>query len=99
MKKNMFDNYILKEYCEKNNISKLSLFGSSLKDYSTINSDYDLLVEFKGGKKPGLLNFVRIKRELSEILGKKVDLRTTDELSKYFRNNVVREAEIKYESE
>lgn len=88
----------LKEYCEKNNIARLSLFGSYSKGLEKEGSDYDLLIEFKPGKKPGYLNLARIQRELSSMLGKRVDLRTPEELSKYFRSNVIKEAEVKYEA-
>lgn len=85
------------EFCQKNHIKKLSLFGSVLKGIDNENSDIDILVEFDKDHVPGLLNFVRIERELSIILGdKKVDLRTPDMLSKYFKNEVVSSARVEY---
>ena len=88
----------LQEYCKSNGIKKLSLFGSYLKNTQTEESDVDLLVEFETFTSYGLLDVARMERELSELLGKKVDLRTPAELSRYFKNDVVKEAEVKYES-
>ena len=79
-------------------IKKLSLFGSYLRNTNDENSDIDLLVEFEEDSGYGLLDVARIERELSEIIGKKVDLRTASELSKYFRDSVVKEAKVKYEA-
>lgn len=87
----------LKNFCIANKIKKLSLFGSYLKNTYNVNSDIDLLVEFEEGSGYGLFDIARIERELSQITGKKVDLRTAGELSRYFRDAVVREAEAKYE--
>jgi|SRR3990172_6269422 len=87
----------LTAFCKANKIKKLSLFGSYLNDEYTEESDIDLLVEFEQDNSYGLLDVSRIERELSEILGKKVDLRTPDELSRYFRDKVVKEAQVRYE--
>jgi uncharacterized protein len=87
----------INSFCKSNKIKKLSLFGSYLKNNYTVDSDIDLLVEFEEGAGYGLLDLARIERELSEILGKKVDLRTPNELSRYFRDSVVKEAKVKYE--
>ena len=85
------------EFCKKNHIRKLSLFGSVLRDDFQIDSDIDFLVEFEPGKAPGLISYCRMERELSEILGnRKVDLRTPQELSKYFRDEVLARAEVQY---
>lgn len=85
------------EFCKKNHISKLSLFGSVLRDDFSSDSDIDFLVEFKVGKVPGLIGISRMERELSEILGgRKVDLRTAQDLSKYFREDVLAHAEVQY---
>ena len=87
------------DFCEKNYITKLSLFGSVLREDFRIDSDLDFLVEFKPGKIPGLIKLCRMQRELSEILnGRKVDLRTPQELSKYFRDEVLAQAEVQYAS-
>jgi hypothetical protein len=79
------------EFCRKNHIKKLSLFGSVLREDFTEASDVDVLVEFEAGKTPGW-DFFRMQDELSEIVGRKVDLQTYGDLSKYFRDEVVAEA-------
>jgi predicted nucleotidyltransferase len=85
------------EFCKKNHIRKLSLFGSVLRDDFSPDSDIDFLVEFTPGKVPGLIGLSRMERELSEILsGQKVDLRTPQDLSKYFRQEVLALAEVQY---
>lgn len=84
-------------FCKKNHIRKLSLFGSVLRDDFTSDSDIDFLVEFEDGKVPGLIGLSRMERELSEMLGgRKVDLRTPQDLSIYFRQEVVETAEVQY---
>ncbi len=84
------------EFCKRNHIRKLSLFGSVLHGNFRPDSDIDLLVEFDPDHIPGFFKFAHIERELSEIMGKKVDLRTPQELSKYFRDEVLSEAEVQY---
>ena len=81
----------LEDFCKRNNINKLSLFGSVLRDDFTPQSDVDLLVEFLEGKTPGLA-IVDLQDELSRILGREVDLRTAAELSRFFRDRVLSEA-------
>jgi predicted nucleotidyltransferase len=76
---------------------KISLFGSVLRDDFKSDSDIDFLVEFEDGKVPGLIGLSRMERELSEMLGgRKVDLRTPQDLSIYFRQEVVETAEVQY---
>ncbi|MCE5318400.1 MAG: nucleotidyltransferase family protein [Parachlamydia sp.] len=77
-------------------ISKLSLFGSIVKDKLGPESDVDFLVEFDSGKTPSLLNLVGMEDELSEIIGRKADLRTPNELSHFFRNEVIEQAKPLY---
>ena len=86
---------ILEEFCRKNHIAKLSFFGSSVVNPEKAN-DIDILVEFNDGNKPGLLEMARLERELTEIFRKKVDLRTPEELSRYFKEDVIKEAKIEY---
>lgn len=86
------------EFCRKNYIRKLSLFGSALSEQLGPNSDIDLLVEFEEGHTPGLFSIVRMEMELTEVLGRKVDLRTPEDLSRYFREEVVRSAKLEYQS-
>ena len=84
-------------FCKRNRIRKLSLFGSALRDDFRPDSDIDLLVEFQSGAAPSLLDLARMERELSAILGgRKVDLRTFKELSRYFRDEVLSTACVHY---
>jgi len=92
----LIDNKLLEEFCKANGIKKLSLFGSYLKNTYNEESDVDLLVEFEDDTEYGLLDVARMERELSEMTRKKVDLRTSEELSRYFRDKVVKEAVVKY---
>jgi predicted nucleotidyltransferase len=84
------------EFCKKYHIRKLSLFGSVLHGNFRPDSDVDLLVEFDPRHIPGFLKLALMEQELSEVIGKKVDLRTPHELSKYFRDEVLSEAEVQY---
>ncbi len=80
-------------------IRRLSLFGSTLKGTNRPDSDVDLLVEFEASQEPGLMRLGRISAELSDILaGRPVDLRTAQDLSRHFRDEVVRSAEPQYEA-
>ncbi len=83
-------------FCKKHHIRKLSLFGSALRGDFQPDSDVDLLVEFRPGHPVGYIRLASIERELSEMLGRKVDLRTPGELSRYFRDEVIRSAEVQY---
>ena len=86
----------IKEFCRQYHIRKLSLFGSVLHGDFRLDSDVDLLVEFASGHIPGFFKLAHMERELSMIIGKKADLRTPQELSKYFRDEVLSEAEVQY---
>lgn len=91
------DRTALEAFCKRNEIKSLSLFGSTLKGTATPQSDVDLLVVFEEAAKPSLLDVVRMEFELSELLGgKKVDLRTAQDLSRYFRDDVVTSAVVQY---
>ena len=79
-------------FCRRNSIRRLALFGSVLREDFTPSSDVDVLVEFEPGKTSGL-GFFRIQEELSRMLDRKVDLHTPAFLSRYFRDEVLREAE------
>ena len=85
------------EFCRSNRIHRLAFFGSVLRDDFTPESDVDVLVEFEPGTRVGL-RFFGMERELSEILGHKVDLNTPGFLSKYFRDEVIAEAEVLYDA-
>lgn len=83
------------EFCLRHRIRRLSLFGSILRDDFRSESDVDVLVEFEPDARTGFA-FFGMQDELSEILGRKVDLNTPQCLSKYFRDEVLREAEVLY---
>ncbi|MBI3538546.1 MAG: nucleotidyltransferase family protein [Chloroflexi bacterium] len=86
------------EFCRRNHITKLALFGSALRNDFRRDSDIDILVEFDPNHFPGFLGLARMERELSEFVGgRKVDLRTPQDLSRYFRDNVVNNAKVQYE--
>ena len=79
--------------CRRYHIRTLALFGSVLREDFTIDSDVDVLVEFEPGRTPGYFTLARIARELSPLLGgREVDLRTPQDLSRYFRDEVVNTA-------
>jgi predicted nucleotidyltransferase len=87
----------LAELCGRHRIRKLSLFGSLLKGTARPDSDVDLLAEFEPGARPTLLDMAQMEIELSSLLGgRKVDLRTPQDLSRHFRDEVVRTAEPQY---
>ncbi len=85
------------DFCRQNRIRKLALFGSVLRDDFRHDSDIDILVEFYPEHVPGL-SFFRMQRELSEILGRKVDMNTPQDLSQYYRDEVLTEAEVFYDA-
>lgn len=91
------DQDTLARFCEAHHIRRLSLFGSQLKGTARPDSDVDLLVEFEADGIPGLLGIATMELSLSEMLGgRRVDLRTAQDLSRYFRDEVVRTAEVQY---
>lgn len=85
------------EFCRRNHIRRLALFGSVLRDDFGPGSDVDVLVEFESGHVPGL-RFFAMETELAEILGRRVDLNTPGFLSDYFRDDVLAEAEVQYDA-
>jgi predicted nucleotidyltransferase len=84
------------DFCRRNQIRKLALFGSVLTDRFRPESDVDILVEFEEGARVGYIAMAGMEIELGERLGRKVDLRTPKELSRYFRDQVVESAEVQY---
>jgi predicted nucleotidyltransferase len=86
---------MLAAFCRRNRVRRLSFFGSVLRDDFGPESDVDLLMEFEPGTTVGL-KFFGMEQELSEMLGRKVDLNTPGFLSKYFREEVLAEAEDVY---
>ena len=86
----------IEEFCKKHHIRKLSLFGSILRDDFNPESDVDILVEFDPAHIPGLIRLAGMEIELTRVLGHKVDLRTAQDLSHYFRDEVIESAEVQY---
>lgn len=86
-------------FCQKHGIRRLSLFGSVLREDFGPDSDIDILVEFEPDRIPTLFDLAGMEQELSVLLGgRKVDLRTPGDLSRYFRRQVMEEAEVQYAS-
>ena len=84
-------------FCRERHIRRLAIFGSALRVDFRPDSDIDLLVEFEPDHIPGFFGIARMERELSVLLdGRKVDLRTSEDLSRYFRQQVLKEAEVQY---
>jgi predicted nucleotidyltransferase len=91
------DSARLEALCRQWRVRKLSLFGSRLKGQARPDGDIDLLVEFEPGGKPGFMGLSQLEIELSDLVGGvKVDLRTAEDLSRYFREEVVSAAEPQY---
>jgi uncharacterized protein len=90
------DETLLVHICRTLRIRRLSLFGSQLKGTARPDSDVDLLVELEPDARPTLLDIAQMEIELSEAVGKKVDLRTPEDLSRFFRNEVLHTAEVQY---
>lgn len=84
------------EFCRKHHIRRLSFFGSVISEHFTQESDVDVLVEFEPGQVVGLIRLAGMELELSEIIGRKVDMRTPADLSRYFREEVLSAAEVQY---
>lgn len=88
----------LSALCRRHGIRRLSLFGSVLEGRDRPDSDVDLLVEFLPGSAPSLLDMAAIELDVSALLGgRRVDARTPEDLSRYFRDDVLRRAEVQYE--
>lgn len=85
------------EFCRRNHIRRLAFFGSVLRDDFTLESDVDVLVEFESGHTPGLA-FFGMEEDLSDLLGRKVDLNTPGFLSPYFRQEVLDHLEVLYDA-
>ena len=83
------DREMIAEFCRKHHIKRLALFGSVLGEAFGPDSDVDVLVEFEQDQEPGFFGLARMERELSEMLGRKADIRTAEDLSRYFRDEVV----------
>ena len=89
------DESVLELFCVANHIRRMSLFGSHVTGTSRPDSDLDVLVEFEPLQQPGLLGLARMSAELSAMIdGRPVDLRTPKDLSRHFREEVLRTAEV-----
>ena len=93
------DDATVARFCESHHIRRLALFGSQLKGTARPDSDIDLLVEFAPDARPTLFDLAQIEIELSQALGgRKVDVRTPQDLSRFFRDEVVRTAQVQYDA-
>ena len=82
------------EICRRYGAARLSLFGSILRDDFHDGSDVDVLVEFAPGTRIGLIGVARMEQELTDVIGRRVDLRSAGDLSRYFRDEVVAGARL-----
>lgn len=88
----------ISRFCRRHGIRKLSLFGSVLREDFREDSDVDVLIEFEPGARVGMIRLAGMELELGELIGRKVDLHTKGFLSRYFRDEVVAEAEVQYDA-
>ena len=88
----------INQFCKKHHIRRLAFFGSVLRDDFGPDSDVDVLVEFIPGTSVGFLSMSEMEFELTDLLGRKADLRTPHELSRFFRQRVLNEAQDQYAS-
>ncbi len=87
----------IREFCERHYIRRLAILGSALRDDFGPDSDVDVLVDFMPGHTPGFSRLFEMEEELSGLLGRhKVDMRTPEDLSRYFRDKVVATAQVQY---
>jgi uncharacterized protein len=89
----------LVDFCQRHHIRKLALFGSVLREDFRPDSDIDVLVEFEPGRSVSLFDLGGAQQELSELLGREADLKTSGFLSPYFRQQVIDSAQVIYESQ
>lgn len=87
----------LAEFCRRNHINRLSLFGSVLREDFTAQSDVDVLVEFAPEAKVGLITLAGLEIELGEMFGRRVEMHTVKSLNPRFRDDVLKAAEVQYE--
>jgi len=90
------EKYKLKEICKKYDIIFMGVFGSYVHGDFTPKSDLDLLVRFS--KQKGLLDLVRIEREISQYAGVKVDMLTEGSLSPYLKDSIISDLEVVYDA-
>jgi len=83
-------------FCRRHHIRKLAFFGSVLRDDFRPDSDVDVLLEFEAGARIGLFELMNMQCEFSEMIGREADFRLPGDLSRYFRQRVLDEAEVLY---
>ena len=86
------------EFCKRNRVRRLSLFGSVIRKDFGPDSDVDILVEFEPDARIGLIHLSGLEIELGNIVGRKVDLNTPGFLSKYYRDQILAEADVQYDA-
>jgi hypothetical protein len=98
MGKNIFtDKEKIRDFCERHYIQRLAIYGSVLRNDFDQDSDIDVLVDFVPGHVPGFFRLFEMEEELSVIFGgRKVDMRTPQDLSRYFRDKVIASAQVQY---
>ena len=90
----------IQDFCERHHIRRLAIFGSALHEDFGPDSDVDVLVDFMPGHTPGFFGLFGMEEELSGLFGgHKVDIRTPEDLSRYFRNEVIATAEVQYDAQ
>jgi len=97
--KMQFDKKKITTFCKRHHIVSLALFGSVLTSHFSAKSDVDILVKFDKKHIPSLFDMVDMEEELTSIVGRKVDLKTPEDLSRYFRNDVLAQAKTLYDKQ
>lgn len=92
----LFDVAKLIEICRQNDVSKVGLFGSMARGEANENSDIDLLVDFS--KRKSLIDLVALENQLTDALGRKVDLLTEPAISPYLRDRILADLKVIYEA-
>jgi hypothetical protein len=90
------DRHQVAEFCRRHHIRKFAFFGSVLRDDFRPDSDVDVLIEFEPGHVPGLFELMAMQLEFSDMIGREADFRLPGDLSRYFRDRVIAEAEVLY---
>lgn len=90
------DDAMITDFATRHGIRRLALYGSALRDDFSSASDVDILVEFRPGRTPGLIQLAQMELELETVLGRPVELRTYEDLSRYFRDKVAATARPLY---
>jgi len=85
------------DFCRRNRIRRLALFGSVVRDDFGPESDVDVLVEFEPGARVGFITLAGMEIELSRLLGQKAEIHTVKGLNPHFRDKVLAAAEVQYE--